>query len=477
MKFRHLLFLTLAISQGYSATYYIDFAAGSDANDGLTRSTPWKRHPYMKGSATRYSHASGDRFVFKGGVTWDSSCFPMVLAAGGSAQAGNDFYGTDATWFAGSAWSRPIWDGAYVVDMIVNVGSTQFVTLEQLEMRRVSSSANWAFGIIAGGGSGNLLIKGCHLYGWRTSNARDDAHGGVIMAWNSPAVDTIVIDSTEIENAENAPRYGGVCVRAVGTIRNGSRIHHSSSGVLFCLDFDGSHLYEISGLSFDPTYHANGVYLDPITLGKSEGFIRNSWFHDVGGGANMAYPNVRGGARVYVYNCVLYGKQSDQLAIEVEPYQYGSEGPGDCYIFNCTVVNYKASSPAVHVVSRGGQQRVRTLTIHNLHVIGDGAVVSDASEATVSSFSSGNNVVQGTSTATAAGYTLANLYAPTSGAATSPTSDRGAPAANWPARDLPKDILGRARPQGAGWDVGAYEFASSAVPPTRPTISVKVENP
>lgn len=477
MKFRHLLFLALAASQGFCATYYIDFAGGSDSNDGLSRSTPWKRHPYMKGSATRYTHANGDRFVFKGGVTWDSSCFPLVVAAGGSAQAGSDYYGTDTTWFSGSAWSRPVWDGAYAVDLIVNIGSTQYVTFEQLVMRRVASASNWGFGIIAGGGAGNLLIKGCHLYGWRTSNSRDDAHGGVIMAWNAPTVDTIVIDSTEIENSENAPRYGGVCVRTVGTIRNGSRIHHNSSGVLFCLDFDGSQLYEITGASFDLAYHTNGIYLDPTTLGKTEGFIRNSLIRDVSAGANMAYPNVRGGARVYVYNCVLYGKQSDQLPIQIEPYQYGTEGPGDCYVFNCTVVNYKPSSPAVRVVNRGIQQKIRTLVLQNIHVIGEGAVVTDASSATVTNLTSGNHVVQSNADATAAGYTLANLYAPTSASPSSPTSDRGAAVASWPARDAPKDILGRARPQGSGWDVGAYEFASTAVPPSRPTISVKVENP
>jgi hypothetical protein len=477
MKARLLLFLALLVSQGFCATYYIDFVGGSDTNDGLSRSTPWKRHPYMKGSAIRYSRTVGDRFIFKGGVTWDSSCFPMVVSAGGSAQAGNDYYGADQAWYSGSAWSRPVWDGAYAVDVVVNIGSTQFVTFEQLEMRRVSSSSNWGFGIIAGGGSGNLLIKGCRLYGWRTTNARDDAHGGVIMAWNASTVDTIVIDSTEIENAENAPRYGGVCVRAVGTIRNGSRIHHSSSGVLFCLDFDGSQLYEISGVSFDTAYHTNGVYLDPVTLGKTEGFIRNAVFHDVSGGANMAYPNVRGGAKVWVYNNLFYGKQSDQLPIQIEPYQYGTEGPGDCYVFNCTVVNYKPNSPAVRVVNRGTQQKLRTLVLQNLHVIGEGAVVSDASTATVTNLTSANHVVQTTSDATAAGYTLANLYAPTASGAASPTTDRGTTVTPLPSSDAAKDLLGRPRPQGSAWDVGAYEFANTTVAPTRPTISVKVENP
>lgn len=477
MKARLFLLLALVVSQGFCATYYVDYVGGSDSNDGLSKSTPWKRHPYMKGGPGRYGHAGGDRFIFKGGVTWDPSCFPMVVAAGGSAQAGNDYYGTDPTWYSGPAWSRPIWDGAYAVDVVVNIGSTQFVTFEQLEMRRVSSASNWGFGIIAGGGSGNLLIKGCRLYGWRTTNSRDDAHGGVIMAWNSSSVDTIVIDSTEIENSENAPRYGGVCVRAVGTIRNGSRIHHNSSGVLFCLDFDGSQLFEISGASFDPAYHTNGVYLDPVTLGKSEGFIRNSVFHDVSAGANMAYPNVRGGARVYVYNCLLYGKQTDQLPIQIEPYQYGSEGPGDCYVFNCTVVNYKVNSPAVRVVNRGTQQKLRTLVIQNIHVIGDGALVTDASTSTVTTLTSSNHVVQATSDATAAGYTLANLYAPTASGGNSATSDRGTTVATLPSGEAAKDILGRPRPQGAAWDVGAYELASTTVPPSRPTISVKVENP
>src|SRR5258708_3190865 len=53
-------------------TYYIDFEAGSDANDGATKQTPWKLAPTMAGwqGGGKYVHAVGDRFIFKGGVAW-----------------------------------------------------------------------------------------------------------------------------------------------------------------------------------------------------------------------------------------------------------------------------------------------------------------------------------------------------------------------------------------------------------------------
>jgi hypothetical protein len=93
------------------ATYYIDYLGGNDANNGLTKGAAWKTHPYMANTAIAgYSHAEGDQFIFKGGVTWPNACFVMNIPAGGSA--GNiDYYGVDATWYTGGAWTRPIWDG------------------------------------------------------------------------------------------------------------------------------------------------------------------------------------------------------------------------------------------------------------------------------------------------------------------------------------------------------------------------------
>jgi hypothetical protein len=456
-----LLLLGLAVSlQSLSAaTYYIDFENGRDANTGLSPASPWQRHPYMTGWSGTYTHAAGDRFIFKGGVTWPRSTLPLTVAAGGSSTAGNDYYGIDPTWFRGPAWSRPVFDGEYLVGDCIKLGSRSYITIDNLELKRVTSSANFGYGLISGGAPSHILIDNCYLHGWRTTNARDDAHGGVIFSNQSAEIETVVIDRTEIENLENALiQWNGVCVRAVGTIRR-SKIHDNSSGVLFCLDFDRSELYNIDypRNSFDPTYHTNGIYLDPTTLGKSRAYIRNSYLYNSGGGANLAYPNVRAGATVYVYNNVIYGSMSAQLAIQIDPYNYANEGPGSCYVWNNTIVNFYNNTPAIRVVGRA--TKLGALIAENNHVIGIGASVTNANSNTTTSLVVNSNLVQTPTNAAAAGYTLASRYAPAVLSPLAATLDAGT---SNPSVELTADITDLPRPQGAKWDIGAYEIGQAA---------------
>lgn len=102
--------LLLAAPEATGATYYIDFAAGSDSNPGTSQTAPWRRAPGMNGFAGSYKHGAGDRFIFKGGVTWDSTMAPWLIADGG-APGNSDYYGVDKTWYSGASWSQPIFDG------------------------------------------------------------------------------------------------------------------------------------------------------------------------------------------------------------------------------------------------------------------------------------------------------------------------------------------------------------------------------
>jgi hypothetical protein len=68
-------------------TRYVDFLSGSDANDGLTKATAWKRCKGMAGvtgAAAAASIIGGDTIVFKKGVTWTSS-FPWNAVGGSSS--------------------------------------------------------------------------------------------------------------------------------------------------------------------------------------------------------------------------------------------------------------------------------------------------------------------------------------------------------------------------------------------------------
>jgi hypothetical protein len=94
-----------AARSAQAATYYIDCAQGSDGNAGTSKAAPWQHHPYMTGFGGRYTHSAGDQFIFKGGVTCNSTNFPMVINAGGS-NSNPDYYGVDQTWFASGSWTH-----------------------------------------------------------------------------------------------------------------------------------------------------------------------------------------------------------------------------------------------------------------------------------------------------------------------------------------------------------------------------------
>lgn len=356
LRFSLLVWLFVwVVSVASAATYYIDFAGGNDSFNGTSKATAWKRHPYMAGFTGSFTHAAGDQYIFKGGVTWDQTCFTMTLLGSGSSGAGSDYYGVDKTWFTGGAWSRPVWDRAYVASGtdLLNLGNTNYITIDNIELKRLNASIPDGEGLINTGGGGGYFttIKNCYLHGWRTNQSTDGAHGAIIGRTFSCST-TLVIDNCEIENSENSAQKNGVAIRCVAVIQNGTKIHDCASAVLFCLDFNGSELYNITGDTFDATYHQNGIYLDPASMGQTVGYVRNSYIHDCTNGANMAYLNVRNGAQVYAYNNRFDGAMSTQNPIEIEPFEYGGEGPGSVYVYNNTGNVVSPASVLVHFVRR-----------------------------------------------------------------------------------------------------------------------------
>jgi hypothetical protein len=446
-----------------AATYYCDFGSGSDGNAGTSESAPWQRQPYMAGFAGKYSHAAGDKFIFKGGTTWTSKCFPLNINAAGSGST-NDYYGVDLNWFAGSTFTRPIFDGGYAVDTIVGIESN--VTLDNLELRYVSSSASdgWGIVVVTTGSSGNTLIENCWLHGWKCTGHTDGAHGGYYAyAYTASTIATNVMNNTEISNTESP--NNGTCVRFGGKIIN-SKIHNTSSAILFCTEVTNSQVYNVNGDSFDPTpYHTNGIYLDCETLGQTVGYIRGCLIHDIGGGANAAYLNCRGASQ-YCYNNIFYGTFSAQRPIEIEPYAYGDGGnQGNVYIWNNTIVNDAAGSLPISIVNRGGSPQPKLVQVQNNLVINANTLMGGGPAGTITQ---DHNLMITTAQATAGGYTQNNLWAPSS--SSNPSVDIGT---STPAGIFTTDILGGARPQGKAWDVGAYEYGSapSATPTPSPSAT------
>lgn len=130
--------VTLATSSALGATYYIDYAAGSDASNGLSKNTPWKQAPGMAGFSGVYVHSAGDRFIFKGGVTWPATTLPLTISYSG-ALGMEDRYVADITWFSGPSWSQPIFDGGGTASAAIKCNGRTHITVSDIRIINIGS--------------------------------------------------------------------------------------------------------------------------------------------------------------------------------------------------------------------------------------------------------------------------------------------------------------------------------------------------
>jgi hypothetical protein len=224
---RVLSVIFLSISSAQAATFYIDFASGADSNAGASKAAPWKHAPGMQGCSSdcsSYSHALGDRFIFKGGVTWDHTIFPWNFVGGGNSGT-YDYYGVDLAWFAGGSFTRPIFDGEYIATDMLEVNPS-YVTVDNFEVKGLYLSTN-VFGQFSIGlpATGFVIIQNCYVHDWKAGPGMtfDDARGGIggsaYAAVGHNGVGTVV-DNCIIENSGQSAKMNGVALRMIETVRN-----------------------------------------------------------------------------------------------------------------------------------------------------------------------------------------------------------------------------------------------------------------
>ncbi len=189
-----IILVLLFASTAWASTYYIDYDNGNDSNNGLSKSVPWKHQPYMKGFTGSYVHQAGDIFVFKGGVTWAYSAadpvFPMIIKTGG-ATGNPDQYTVDKTWFAGTSYTPPVFDGCQTAEGLNVCGLNGAATLGKNSW--LISDNNGQYSV------SNIIINGLQLQDIGAPiPSGDDGSGAAIAFLGSES-------SIEIKNCILAP--------------------------------------------------------------------------------------------------------------------------------------------------------------------------------------------------------------------------------------------------------------------------------
>lgn len=416
----------------YGATYFIDYATGNDANNGTSKATPFKRHPYMVGFTGAYVHAAGDRFIFKGGVTWPNACFTMNVLAGGNP-TNPDYYGVDTTWYTGGSFARPIFDagsaelaGGYDVMVLCNLANAPHdITFDNLDLRNLFWTGPKAFSQVAFFNlsvSSNIVVGNCWIHNWTHGTlaaATADTLKVIIGSNSSPfnpgcSIQNCLIDGENTSNTTLGQASGEATYAYSGNIIN-TTVKNMASGLIVTGPAVPLALAQVvSGCeigplynSFDPAAHPDGLFMNGGNLFHwHDNFIHDCPTLSVFSGEGS------GNEDVYLWNNVIWNGRP----IEIDNTYSGAR----MWFWNNTIVG--GSFNCVRVINRG-HGPLGTLDARNNLFITDASAIALDAGASINHYTNANNVTLSVGVAAVQGYSAANRYQPTS--VTAPTVNTG----------------------------------------------------
>jgi hypothetical protein len=462
------------------AIYYVDFNAGSNTNNGITKDTAWQ---YAPGMSSCYANCGsitlqpGDKVIFKGGTTWDSSGFPMTISWSG-ASGKPIYFGVDPTWFAGSVWTRPVFDlsGAVTMTAPILTSYVSYITIDNVEIKneQVNSINSWPpQGGITIAGSSNVTVENCYIHSWgivQPTNGSDvNPFGGIAFYDSSQQglVQNCVIDGSPANNSGTGI-YGGTTLQGniIENVPNGIRIPEPTAN----LAINQNQILNVTN-SIDPSVSSNALYV------SSAGSVSDNIVHDLSSNASGIYlqpPFAQSGITQFVYNNLVWNIGTNP-AVSIGP---GFGTTASYFVYNNSI----ASGPGSCLGVVPAPLVTLTLTVENNHCISDqssapawcwNSAGNNSSCGPVPSVTFLNNILMTTPTALTQGYTVQNSFQPTGSSNSTVGAGLNLVSSCVAAGSaLCNDRLGVARPSGvSAWDAGAYEFQAIGAVTLPPSIT------
>ena len=434
------------------STYFVDWTAGSDAANGLSKTAAFKRAPGMKGFVGSYSYASGDRFIFKGGTTWPAACFQWKITTDSC------YYGVDVTWYSGSSFSRPVFDfenvalGYWTIGAGFLLDGADSNTIDNLDFKRHRTPLAapglliWGTATITFNGADANMLTNCVIRDWDqpAMTTGNSGGGGVIRIGNG---------NNRVRNClfhqDNVTQKSGTATWNMAEVSY-CEFRNMPTAIMYSgWATEGLHHNWIHNLPdpADPAAHSNAI----LSLGGRR--IHSNLIHDTTARAQIIFINsgYYGAETSYVYNNVTYNNAQPSLAIDSDGVNSSS---AKTYVWNNSFEGaYSGAGLAVYSGFRDNGP-IPHLEIRNNHFISANPI---SIIPVVTTYVHSSNLTNTYAVANAAGYTTDNAYQPTDGA--DATVGAGADLSAY----FTVDRLGLTR---SAWDIGAYEWSGSV--PTNP---------
>jgi hypothetical protein len=461
-----IVIILLISSKVYADTYYIDYAAGSDTNNGLSKAAPWKHAPGMNGASGKvlaYETAhpnsqgtapAGDSFIFKGGVTWPNDCFVWAWIWGGGTgwTVGVDavYFGVDKTWYSGGSWSRPIFDaqGLPVTTFtrsnppITNVmfrpykGTGGYFIIDNLEFIGMYQFYNYEFAMLSVAAT-IAEVKNCYFHGWGHGPVTnigpcDDYYDGIMHSYcnkwddgpdsgelvegalraiTGPGgrdAEDIRVHHCYIDGSDSYPTPGDMAAATKGFMNHfyNNYVAYVQNIITsnFCDYVWGNTFIELSRIpDFNSSNHHN-LYQSYGGEGRNS-YVYNNYAKGIAGGATFLwYP--RNTTKFYAFNNVMCEDKNQIFQLSSGNITSESNTAG-FYIWNNTVQCVNENPVSAINGSKSGYA-VSVFSIKNNHLIAPNPVINACVNSAV--LDSAANILQNNAEAIALGYTSESTY-------------------------------------------------------------------